>query len=111
MPSLVKEMFSDAENASERGDRLEALKAALNESIDRHDRKTDGFIRAPRGAAAGGYTGPIGVVKGAGGSLRANAERVEMLAEKFGQVSKGMSSDEQSAVTAALAELRDMAGD
>jgi hypothetical protein len=111
MPSLVKEMFSDAENAAERGDRLEALKEALSASIDRHDRKVDGFVRAPRGDAAGGYTGPIGVVKGGGGSLRANAERIEMLAERFGSVSKSMSTDEQNAVTAALAELRDMAGD
>lgn len=109
--SMTEEMFSDERTATGRGDRLEALKSALDASITRHDSKTDGFVRAPRGNDAGGYDGPIGIVKGAGSAGRVRRERIEQMAEQFSTVSKSMSLEEQRQVDAALAELRDLAND
>jgi hypothetical protein len=107
--ALTEEMFADAISSTERGDRLEALKEALEASISRHDTKRDGFVRAPRGDD--GYEGPIGIVKGAGVDVRASQARLAEIAENFGQVTKSMSSDQQAQVAAALAELRAMQDD
>jgi hypothetical protein len=108
--SLVTEMFSDATSTTERGDRLEALKEALNAAVERRDSGKDSFRAAPR--SGDGYDGsPIGIIKGAGSDARARAERLEMLADKFGSVTKSLGAEEQNQVTAALAELREMQGD
>ena len=104
----LEEMFSDARDIHEQGDRLEALKGAMDESVKRHDAKKDRFV--PASAYGDNYNGgPIGIVKGAGPDPR--TEKIAQLAEKFGQVSKGLGTDEQAAVTAALEELREMQGD
>jgi hypothetical protein len=105
---LLEEMFSDATDYVERGERLEALKGALEAAIDRKDSGRDRFI--PASYYGDSYTGgPIGIVKGAGPDPR--TEKIAALAEKFGQVTKSLSADERSAVSAALDELASMQAD
>ncbi len=105
---LLEEMFSDASDYRERGERLEALKSALLASVERHDAGRDGFIHHT--AYGDSYNGgEIGIVKNAGPDPR--TEKIAMLAERFGQVSKSLSADEQGAVSAALDELRLMQDD
>src|SRR6266704_22587 len=105
---LLEEMFSDASDYRERGERLEALKSALLASVERHDAGLDGFIHHT--AYGDSYNGgEIGIVKNAGPDPR--TEKIAMLAERFGQVSKSLSADEQGAVSAALDELRLMQDD
>jgi hypothetical protein len=108
--SMIQEMFSDAQSGTERAERLEALKSALNESIARRDAGRDGFVHhsAYRGQAD---VGPIGIVKGAGSSASVRRERMEKMAAQFESVAKSMSPAEQAEVNASLAELREMQAD
>jgi hypothetical protein len=103
MPSL-EEMFADARDTRERGDRLEGLKKALDESIDRHDRKLDAFIPAGRQKD---QNGPIGIVKGAGpGASRITASQWDAFAERMGTITKGLSEADQATVAAGLAAMQ-----
>ena len=111
MSGMLEKMFADEPNRMRRGDRWELLKEALDASIARHDTRRDGFVRAPRGAAAEGYNGPIGIVKNAGSAGRVQRERMEQVAEQFAGVAKSMSTEEQRQVEAALAELRELTAD
>jgi hypothetical protein len=109
--SMLEDMFSDARDSKERGDRFEALKSAFDDSIDRHDRKLDAFIPASR--RADGDTGPIGIMKGAGpGAPRRNVSaELERLAERFGGLSKGLDATSAAEVAADLAALNALKDD
>lgn len=109
MPVKAQDLFSDATSANERGERLERLKEALQKSVDRHDSGRDAFVRAPRSGED--HAGPIGIVRNGRVNVTAGRERLDQVAERFGEVSKSLSDAEQVQVAEALAELRDMQGD
>ena len=92
-------MFADASDRTERGDRLETLKGLLDASIVRHDAHTDAF--APK----------QGIMKGAGSGRGSAGKNLDRLAEKFSTITKSMSADEQTAVSADLDALRSLLAD
>jgi len=96
MPVSTADMFSDARDVSERGERLEALKKALDESLKRHDSGADGFERKH------------GLMKGLGSGNGSTQRNIERLAERVADLTKGLSADEQAAVNADLDSLRGM---
>ena len=89
-------MFSDAEDRTQRGDKFEALKGAFDAAIKRHDAKTDTF------------TPKMGITKG---GRRNGAADLDRLAERFSSITKGLSTDEQAAVSADLDSLRSLLAD
>lgn len=106
MSAKLNEMFADATSATERGDRLEALKDSLTKSIERHDAKKDGFV------AAGPGVEKAGIQKGMGpGGARATGRNLEKLAERFSAITKGMDEAQQAEVNAELESLRGFIGD
>lgn len=103
--STLEEMFSDVApgDYKERGDRLEALKSAFNDSIERGQAGRDRFI--PASQYGGNWNGgPIGIVKGAGPDPR--DERIRAAAERMGELAKGLSDTERADLDATLADLR-----
>jgi hypothetical protein len=108
MPNLA-EMFSDARDTTERGDRLESLKKDLQASIDRHDRKEDAFIPAARRQAEDGR---VGIIKGAGPGAprRATVAQWDAFSERVNGLSKSLSAEDQASIVAelgAMTALRD----
>ena len=102
--SMLEEMFSDARDGHERGDRFEALKSAFDDSIKRHDNRTDAFIPASRRGS--GDTGPVGIIKGAGpGAPKRDMAQLERLAERFSGLSKGLDAAQAAEVQADLMAL------
>lgn len=121
-----EDLFGPGLPSTEYGDRLEELKAALQKSIDRHDKKIDGFIPA---FAASKLGLNAGIQKGAGSGNVMQAHRLEALAvrlneilegqsqgqaekgqEGSGQVGKGLSAEKQNEIRQdleALQSLRD----
>lgn len=98
-----EDLFSDARDYTEYGERLEGLKAALGKSIERHDKRIDSFLPAHVAKEAG--VNP-GIQRG----LESAADQARLLeiAERFSQVTKGLSADESATVQADLASLREM---
>jgi hypothetical protein len=109
--SMLEEMFSDARDSKERGDRFETLKSAFDASIERHDKKLDAFIPAARRGE--GDTGPVGIIKGMGpGAPRRNVNaELERLAERFNGLSKGLDAASAAEVAADLAALNALKDD
>ena len=106
MPT-VNEMFADASTTQERGDRLESLKKSFTDAISRHDQKIDGFITAKDAEQAGVKAG---ILKGMGSTARANAQRLESLAARMSEMSKGLDQAQRNDVDSELTALREMAG-
>lgn len=102
--SMLEDMFADAANVKERGDRFEALKSAFADSFDRHDRKLDAFIPAAR---RNHPDAKMGIIKnaGPGAPKRAGYAELERLAEKFSSLSKGLGDAESAAVAADIMAL------
>lgn len=112
MPSTA-EMFADVENdASARASRLEALKGSLRKSIDRRDKKVDGFITLKEAEQLGVNAG---IQRGADSGARDRMAVLERAAERFkamsGEASKNLSAEDQGAVAAELAALTAMKED
>lgn len=103
MPTL-SEMFTDAQDARQRGDRLETLKGELQKSIDRHDKKVDAFVPAQRG---GDGTARTGIIKnaGPGAPKRATVAEWDRFAERMNGVAKSLSPEQASEVAAQIAEM------
>lgn len=108
--SMLEEMFSDARDARERGDRFELLKAAFAESFDRHDRKVDAFVPATRRSDP---NGPVGIIKGAGPGAprRSGLAELERLSEKFAGLSKSLGEAESASIATDLAALNALKAD
>jgi hypothetical protein len=104
MPAL-DELFADARDATERGDRLEGLKKSIEASIDRHDRQVDGFIPAARQSDPDGR---IGIIKnaGPGAPKRLTATDWDRFADRMGKVTKGLSPEMQAEVQADLVAMQ-----
>lgn len=98
-----EDLFSDARSYTEHGERLEGLKSALGKSIERHDKGVDRFLPAAAAKQAG--VNP-GIQRG----LESDADQARLLeiAERFSQITKGLSGDESAAVQADLNSLREM---
>jgi hypothetical protein len=110
MARVLEEMFADAADSRERGDRFEGLKDALSKSIKRHDSGADGF----RTLAEAGEHGKAGILKGAGsgaGGNSANVGKLEALAERLSSITKGLSQDEAAEVQGQLDTLKGFIGD
>jgi hypothetical protein len=106
MSRKLAEMFADARDVREQGDRLEALKDALAKSIERHDKKVDGF------APWTGREGPVGILKGVGqGGAGAKVRKLEEAAERFSRLTKGLSEQEAAEVQEQLDTLKGFIGD
>lgn len=96
--SMTEQMFADARTSTERGDRLEMLKSALNASIERADARKGRFV----------------MKEGAGQRVIGHADnelspdRLAAVAEQFAAFSKGLDESQQAQVSAALAELNAM---
>jgi hypothetical protein len=105
MPTL-KDLFYDAKDATERGDRFEALKSALAAAIARHDTGKDGFINAKDAEQAGVRAG---IVKNAG--VNTKVGHLERLAERFSSITKGLDADAQAEVKAELDALKGLMAD
>ncbi|TVZ01266.1 hypothetical protein EAS64_33855 [Trebonia kvetii] len=104
--SVLEEMFSDARDSRERGDRFEALKSAFDESITRHDKRIDAFIPAARRANP---DAPVGIIKNAGPGAPRRTAALEAAIERINTVSKGLdgtAADELKADLAALQALK-----
>lgn len=101
---MLEEMFSDARDSRERGDRFEALKSAFDNAIDRHDKKVDAFVPASRQE---GHTGPVGIIKGAGPGAprRSSMAELERVAERFSAMSKSLDGAQADSIAADLAVL------
>jgi hypothetical protein len=106
-----EDIFSDVQpgNAADYAGRIDTLKSALAAAIKRHDSGVDSFIDA-KTAREMGTPGSVGIIKGFAPG-RNPADRLLELAERFSTVTKGLSADEQAAITASFAELRELAGD
>lgn len=96
MAGMLEEMFADARDSRERGDRFEGLKKSFDESIKRHDSKVDAFD--PRARK---------IVKGAGigAPKRAGADELERIAGRFAEMSKGLGEQDAAGIMADLASL------
>jgi len=102
--SQLPEMFSDADTPAERGERLEALKSALNDSIERHDSKRDAFIQpgsVPEGSR-------VGIIKGGRVDHVAQLQKTRQLAET---VSKSLDAGQQADFLASLDDMQAMQDD
>lgn len=121
-----EEVFGEGLSPTEYGDRLEALKAALAKSLDRADRKLDGFVPAKMAEKMGVNAG---IQKGMGPGSVLSSHSIEKFAERYetllksqlqeagrheggqsGQASKGISQEDYTAIEndlAALQSLRD----
>ena len=102
--SQLEEMFSDAESATERGERLELLEKSLNESIARHDSKRDAFVQ-PGTVPEGTRTG---IIKGGRVDVAALDARRQRAAET---VAKSLDPSVQAEVLAALDEMKALQDD
>lgn len=96
MAASTADLFTDAKDATTRGDRLEALKAALAASIYRHDSGADGFAHKR------------GILKGLGPGRGSATGRLDAVAERFATLTKGLSAEEQNMVRDELMALKDM---
>lgn len=105
MPVKTAEMFADASSLEERGDRLEALKKALSDSVKRHDSGQDAFVAA---SERGNEDGPVGILKGLGTGPGSATKRMDAVAERFGNLTKSLTTEEQNAVRDELESLKDM---
>lgn len=103
-----EEIFSDAQSVGEHGDRLEALKSALAKAIERHDKGVDGFLSAKQAEKMGR---PAGIQRGAGPGSVNTARRLEEMAARVSTFSKGLSEDEQKAITEDLEVLKTLQGE
>src|ERR1700748_240832 len=104
--SMLEEMFTDARDSRERGDRFEALKGAFDDSISRHDKRLDAFIPASRRQ---GDHGPVGIIKGAGPGSPSRTAAIDSALERLSVLSKGIDAgvaDEIQADLAALSALK-----
>lgn len=109
MSRKLEEMFSDAADARERGDRLEAIKESLGKAIERHDSGKDGFTPFNRSA---GPNARFGIMKGAGpvgGAV--DVRKLEALAERLSTISKGLDAAEAAEVASQLDTLKGFVGD
>jgi hypothetical protein len=100
-----EEMFADAESASERTDRLEALKSAFSKSIARRDTKRDGFITLKEAEQLGVNAG---IQRGSSSGDSDQAAKLLAAAERFAALTKDMSGDDQAAVASELDALNAM---
>lgn len=105
MPVKTADMFADASSLEERGDRLEALKKALEASVKRHDSGQDAFVAA---SERGNEDGPVGILKGLGTGPGSATKRMDAVAERFGNLTKSLTTEEQNAVRDELESLKDM---
>jgi hypothetical protein len=105
MPTL-EEMFDTTKDPMARGEKLEGLKKSLSDSIDRHDRKIDGFVPASRNQDNDGA--PVGIIKGAGPGAprRATAAQWDQFAGKINGLTKSLSPDQAAEVQADLAAMQ-----
>jgi hypothetical protein len=100
---MLEDMFTDARDARERGDRFEALKGAFDGSIERHDRKLDAFIPAARRSDE---NGPVGIIKGAGPGAPNRTAAIDAAVERLNALSKGIDGSVADEITADLAALK-----
>jgi hypothetical protein len=105
---MLEEMFSDARDSRERGDRFEALKSAFDESISRHDRKLDAFIPASQRR---GDLGPVGIIKGAGPGAPSRTKAIDAALERLSVVSKGLDASVANEIQADMDALKALQSD
>jgi len=108
MSPKLEELYSDAADSRERGDRLELTKQALKASIERHDRKVDSFIPFDSNA---GPNARFGIMKNVGPGGSSNFDKLQAMASKLESVTKGLSADEAAEVTSQLNTLKGFIGD
>lgn len=105
---MMEEMFTDARDSRERGDRFEALKSAFDETISRHDRKVDAFIPASRRSDP---SGPVGIIKGAGPGAPRRTAAIDSALERLSGLSKGIDAGVADEIRADMEALKALQAD